>query len=104
MEKENKTLHLVLKKRWWDMIESGEKKEEYRTISEYWTKRLVDRQYLRSDAMNTYKPYKEVCFHLGYTNITMKFEILSINRGHGIEEWGSGNKEVFIISLGKRIS
>lgn len=27
-----KTLHLVLKKRWFDMILSGEKKEEYREI------------------------------------------------------------------------
>lgn len=26
MAKENKTLHLVLKRKWWDMIESGEKK------------------------------------------------------------------------------
>ena len=26
-----KTLHLVLKHKWYDMIESGEKKEEYRT-------------------------------------------------------------------------
>ena len=25
-----KTLHLVLKHKWYDMIESGEKKEEYR--------------------------------------------------------------------------
>lgn len=35
MAKENKTLHLVLKHKCWDMIESGEKKEEYRTQSDY---------------------------------------------------------------------
>ena len=28
----NKTLHLVLKRKWWDMIASGEKKEEYRDV------------------------------------------------------------------------
>ena len=31
MTKESKTLHLVLKRKWLDMIASGEKKEEYRT-------------------------------------------------------------------------
>ena len=31
MAKESKTLHLVLKRKWWDMIASGEKREEYRT-------------------------------------------------------------------------
>ena len=37
-----KTLHLTLKKQWFDMIESGEKKEEYREIKPYWISRLVD--------------------------------------------------------------
>ena len=35
MAKESETLHLVLKRKWLDMIESGEKKEEYRTQSDY---------------------------------------------------------------------
>lgn len=35
-----KTLTLSLKKKWYDMIASGEKKEEYREITEYWNKRL----------------------------------------------------------------
>ena len=35
MAKERKTLHLVLKRKWWGMIASGEKKEEYRTQSDY---------------------------------------------------------------------
>ncbi|HET8736229.1 MAG TPA: ASCH domain-containing protein, partial [Pricia sp.] len=36
-----KTLHLNLKKKWFDMILSGEKKEEYREIKEYWIGRLI---------------------------------------------------------------
>ena len=36
-----KTLHLKLKRKWFDMIKSGEKKEEYREINQYWFKRLV---------------------------------------------------------------
>jgi hypothetical protein len=34
-------LCLTLKKKWFDMIASGEKKEEYREIKMYWWKRLV---------------------------------------------------------------
>jgi hypothetical protein len=30
-----KTLNLVLKKKWYDMIESGEKTEEYRELKSY---------------------------------------------------------------------
>ena len=41
----NKTLHLVLKRKWWDMIASGEKKEEYREVCHYWAARLLNEQY-----------------------------------------------------------
>lgn len=37
----NYTLHLSLKKRWFDMIASGEKREEYRELSPFWIKRLI---------------------------------------------------------------
>ncbi len=33
-------LPLVLKKKWFDMIASGEKREEYREVKPYWTKRI----------------------------------------------------------------
>ena len=36
------TLHLPLKEKWYRMIESGEKKEEYREITPYWIKRLIN--------------------------------------------------------------
>jgi hypothetical protein len=36
-----KILHLTLKKKWFDMISSGEKKEEYREVKDYWMKRLA---------------------------------------------------------------
>lgn len=35
-----KTLHLTIKKKWFDMITSGEKIEEYREIKAYWKTRL----------------------------------------------------------------
>jgi hypothetical protein len=37
-----KTLHLPLKAKWYEMIESGVKTEEYREIKPYWIIRLVN--------------------------------------------------------------
>ena len=45
MTKDNKILHLVLKRNWWDMIASGEKKEEYREVGHDWATRLLDNKY-----------------------------------------------------------
>ena len=41
MKVETKTLHLNLKKKWFDMIASGNKKEEYREVKDYWCQRLL---------------------------------------------------------------
>ena len=38
-----KTLHLNLKRVWFDMIKSGEKKEEYRNTRPYWASRLINK-------------------------------------------------------------
>ena len=35
------TIHLPIKRKWFDMILSGEKKEEYREVKPYWWKRLL---------------------------------------------------------------
>lgn len=42
-------LHLTLKKKWFDMILAGEKKEEYREIKDHWAMRFID--VLDSDGM-----------------------------------------------------
>ena len=102
-EIEHSTLHLVLKRKWWDMILSGEKKEEYRTLNDYWSKRLLNGPYYCGDKIDRYKPFEYVCFHLGYTNTTMTFRIVRLSQGYGVPEWGGGNERVFIISLGERI-
>ena len=122
----NKTLHLVLKRKWWDMIASGEKKEEYREVCHYWAIRLLDRQYrwysqnidYPNDFIDwlcfglahndiAFRSYENVCFHLGYTNNTMTFEITSMNVMYGDvcnQDWGAEpNKYYFVIKLGERI-
>ena len=123
MAKDNKTLHLVLKRKWWDMIASGEKKEEYREVCHYWAIRLLDRQYrwysqnidYPNDFIDwlcfglthndiAFRSYENVCFHLGYTNTTMTFRIEYFILSMGKEEWGAEpNKYYFVIKLGERV-
>lgn len=92
-----KTLTLFLKKKWFDMIASGEKTEEYREIKPYWEKRLLDydaikrdyemlmfRRFMVGKGVNPLeypRGFTHVRFHRGYTKITMTFEIDSITFG-----------------------
>lgn len=94
-----KTLHLVLKRKWWDMIQSGIKTEEYREIKPYWEKRLI-----KFENAHLLRGLFFVTFQLGYQKNAprMTFELESISIGKGNPLWGAPDKEVFIIKLGKR--
>ena len=86
-----KILHLTLKKKWFDMIASGEKKEEYREIKPYWTKRLADRDY---DA---------ILFRNGYSKDSPRLliEYKGFYECLGNIEWGAPEWEsVYILKLG----
>lgn len=103
----NETLHLTLNKQWFDMIKSGEKKEEYRSIVPYWTKRLCEFN-KKENVYEIYK-FKFVEFSLGYpkkgdTEKIMKFKINDIVIGLGKEEWGAEpGMNYFIIRLGDKV-
>ena len=127
--KSQRILHLVLIRKWWDMIESGEKKEEYRKIKQHWFDRLIDCRCPKSSFLATryfgldsstpqinnleddfdgewlaFRKYDAVCFHRGYTNVTMLYEFKGTSIGYGISAWGAPtDEEVFIIKLGKRL-
>jgi len=93
-------LHLTLKKKWFDMISSGEKKEEYREIKPYWTKRLLD-------SSGTPKPFTEVVFKNGYSKDapSIKVECLGIQQDLGMLTWGAEpDTEYYIIQLGRTIN
>ena len=106
-------LKLILKKRWFDLIASGEKKEEYREIKPYWGKRLTDLpngHYLFSHRYGYqkfhFKDITSVTFYLGYQKDrpSMTFKVDGIEIGKGKEEWGAEpGKEYFVIKLGERI-
>lgn len=107
-----RTLHLILKAQWYNMIEQGIKKEEYREDKDYWKKRLCRSKGLCDYGgycamfccQNIYYDYDAVCFHYGYTSRTMTFEIENIRFGTGNPEWGAKEgKNYFVIKLGDKV-
>lgn len=98
------TLYLPLKKEWYNMIESGEKKEEYREINDYWKSRLMQYSLRYGVRDYVFKPLDEVCFSYGYTKKTMTYKIDTITIGRGKPEWGAPtDSDVFIIKLGEKV-
>lgn len=63
-------LHLVLKHKWFDLIESGKKTVEYRDLKTFWINRIIKRH--NPNGGNV------VIFHKGYTDVTISFEIRMI--------------------------
>ena len=87
-----KILHLTLKKKWFDMIASGEKREEYREIKPYWNKRLTN------------KSYDAILFRNGYSKNAPKVlvKLDGIMTSLGIIQWGAPEGErVYILKLGE---
>lgn len=116
MEAKN-VLPLVLEKKWFKKIVSGEKTEEYREIKPYWASRLVNQKaesgevlfdefggYCRVLGEPEYKPFTHVLFYAGYAKdrqvVEKKIESISIGKpqkGMCPEEWLK--KDVFIIKF-----
>jgi hypothetical protein len=107
--KEKPVLHLNLKKKWFDMILSGKKTEEYREMSEYWKRVFQDHsdRFKRLIKIKNSHHYPEdviICFSNGYAKNRKQFfiECKNIRVGYGKEKWGAEKTEqYFILSLGK---
>lgn len=96
-------LYLNLKAKWYEMIESGIKTEEYREIKPYWIKRLCV-SYNEYTSSIEYKEYDAVKFIYVYTKRSMSFKIKEILVDTGKPEWGAGDGvKYFVIKLGERI-
>jgi hypothetical protein len=118
-----KMLHLTLKRKWFDMIASGEKKEEYREIKPYWITRLANKHNgcMGGDFMDnhkvisyTFKDFGVIRFRNGYAKDArmMDIECKGI-RLADLEEvnpqWFGDKSQyegcrIFIISLGKLLN
>lgn len=81
-------LILPIKKKWFDMILSGEKKEEYREIKPYYTSRF-ERMWENSGYWN-YDDRYAVLFRNGYSHSSPSFVAeVSLGIGTGKSEWGA---------------
>lgn len=124
-------LCFVLKRRWFDMIQSGEKPEEYREITPYWIKRLFcnrvysplrlfpltkkEISYFASnhealakalDAGLVVPKAEAALFYMGYAKDRPQLAhlIQGIKVGTGRPQWGAEpGKEYLVIQLGERI-
>lgn len=122
--KEKNWITLHLKKKWFDMIWDGEKKEEYREIKPYWIKRLCvywnDGECMSKEEETGCKDcqecfykrflrwechqYKYVKLYLGYTKTFLIYKVDKVTYGRGKKEWGAPEgKDVFRIELGQRL-
>lgn len=117
-----KILHLTLKKKWFDMILSGVKKEEYREIKMYWWKRLVQCGECYDnleDSLNNKladpsnwelimaKDYDFIEFKNGYSKTARKMIVIweGVTTGIPKPEWSDGDtKKRFKIKLGQILS
>jgi len=129
-----KTLHLNIKRKWFDMIKSCEKLEEYRELKDYWFNRFKNdncRAYFRSMLSVFYTTYKnnsedETSFNIfkeSFELMEIEFDTITFSNGYakdrdqfivkfeGIEikegkaEWGAEpGKKYFVLKLGKTIT
>lgn len=96
-------LTLPIKKKWFDMILSGEKKEEYREIKPYWTKRFENNLNEIVLYMNYRFPIIEsakgiVIFKNGYQKNAPKIMCkVDITTGYGKPEWGAEPNKIYYV-------
>lgn len=94
-------LTLPIKKKWFDMILSGEKKEEYREIKPYYTSRfrifysqsannIIQSANFALGTIKTYEHCQDIIFRNGYSSSspTIKCRVY-LTKGYGKPEWGA---------------
>ena len=115
------TLKLVLIRKWFDMIQCGEKKEEYREITPYWCSRLLligdERKpqvwwekiinengllYITKcmrSGLISFVPYEKITFYHGYKTDRDQFTINVINMriDYGKKSWGAKKHKIYFV-------
>ena len=112
-----KTLTLALKKKWFDMIKAGLKKEEYRECSDYWIRRfeklcrefeyvflghpgMIDerRKMISAGGLKC----DRIVFTSGYPKSNdkerrLEFKNPKIRIGTGLTEWGATPRKLYFV-------
>ena len=102
-------LILPIKKKWFDMILSGEKKEEYREIKPYYDSRfepyisdIGNVKIIHLENWTGFIPVEdEIVFRNGYSSNSPSIKCkVEIRKGTGKEEWGAEpNKEYYVLKI-----
>lgn len=97
-------LTLPIKKKWFDMIKSGEKKEEYREIKPYWTKRFAHNLY----DLIIYNPTATISYAQGTLRFKNGYQknapiiecFIELRQDYGKKEWGAEpNKLYYVLKI-----
>lgn len=96
------TLHLPLKRKWFNMIRDGIKLEEYREISNYWSARLFNYTSETTHDFFTAKKFDKLVFTLGYpkaddTSRRLEFKNPKIRIDTGRPEWGAEPGKMYFV-------
>ena len=93
-------LPLVLRGKWYDMIASGEKREEYRADTPYWHRRFSN--WVKNIH---YREHLVIAFSRGYRKPDLFIEVCGINlysnRLH--LDWGEPTGSHYVIALKRRV-
>ncbi len=98
VEGKGNMLILPIKKKWFDMILSGEKKEEYREIKPYYETRF---RKLWGDTIAPKLVKRRIMFRNGYNKDSPSFIAeCTCNIGTGKEEWGAEKgKRYYVLTI-----
>lgn len=100
-------LPLVLKKRWFDMIALGQKKEEYRDCTDYWETRILNWM----EGAQLFNLPAVIEFRLGYATRARRTAFLLGEAGPTIRkinrfmhpDWGEPQCAHWVLPLGERV-
>lgn len=104
MKKKSTTLTLSLKRKWFDLIKSGVKLEEYREYNPYWCSRFIVKEPGFNDWVHVRIDYTDLVFTLGYPkkddiSRRLRFKNPRIQIRTGKPEWGAEpGKPYFVIT------
>lgn len=90
-------LVLPIKKKWFDMILSGKKKEEYREIKPYYESRFFN-DYPDKNGEYTFQRNMNVIFRDGYRKDSPSIKCyVEIKKGYGKPEWGAEPGKLYYV-------
>lgn len=95
VERKMNMLTLPIKKKWFDMIKSGEKKEEYREIKPYYESRFFNSK-KDENGEYTFQRNMWVIFRNGYSKNSPSIKCyVSIVKNYGNPEWGAEKDRLY---------